>query len=128
MAREIAEELRGNDPNRYVEFVIADRLLVQADPRLIRVAMTNLLGNAWKFTAKRPAGRIEFGQTQDNGVRTFFVRDNGAGFDMAYADKLFGAFQRLHAGDRIPRHRHRAGDGPPRHYPSRRSSLDRSRP
>ena len=64
--------------------------------------MTNLLGNAWKFTAKRPHTRIELGFTGDNGSKAFFVRDNGVGFDMAYAGKLFGAFQRLHAMQEFP--------------------------
>jgi signal transduction histidine kinase len=102
MAREIATELRDGDPGRNVELVIADHLVANADPRLIRIAMANLLGNAWKFTGKCPAGRIEFGQTQDDGVKAFFVRDNGAGFDMAYAAKLFVAFQRLHAANEYP--------------------------
>jgi signal transduction histidine kinase len=102
MARGIAEELRAGESNRNVEFVIADRLVAQADPRLMRVAMANLLENAWKFTGKCPVGRIEFGQIQDNGVKAFFVRDNGAGFDMAYAAKLFVPFQRLHAANEYP--------------------------
>jgi signal transduction histidine kinase len=102
IAREIAAELRDGDPDRNVEFVIADHLVANADPRLIRVAMTNLLGNAWKFTGKCPVGRIEFGQTPDDGVKAFFVRDNGAGFDMTYAAKLFVAFQRLHAATEYP--------------------------
>jgi PAS domain S-box-containing protein len=97
MARAIAAELQRTDPSRHVEFAIADGLIVSGDARLLRVAMENLLGNAWKFTAKQPRARIEFGmQRQDDGTCAFFVRDNGAGFDMAYAEKLFGAFQRLH--------------------------------
>ena len=64
--------------------------------------MENLLANAWKFTSKVPAARIEVGVTRANGLRTFFVRDNGAGFDMAFVNKLFGPFQRLHAADEYP--------------------------
>jgi light-regulated signal transduction histidine kinase (bacteriophytochrome) len=92
----IAAELRKTEPSRHVEFEIMPDLVVQADPGLMRVALQNLLGNAWKFTGKRPDSRIEFGVTSRNGQSAYFVRDNGAGFDMTYADKLFGAFQRLH--------------------------------
>ena len=71
--------------------------------RLLRIAVENLLGNAWKFTAQRDGARIEFGTFIDAaGSRICFVRDNGAGFDMAYADKLFGVFQRLHAAHEFP--------------------------
>ena len=70
--------------------------MVNGDARLLRVALENLLGNAWKFTGKRDQARIEFGLTEHDGQQACFVRDDGAGFDMAYADKLFGAFQRLH--------------------------------
>jgi signal transduction histidine kinase len=134
LVREIAEDLRGHEPERGVEFVIADGLTAEGDPRLLRAALENLLGNAWKYTAKQPQARIEFGRltplpasaspdehpernvvkskghrergepseggaSQGPGVggEVYFVRDNGAGFDMAYADKLFGVFQRLHA-------------------------------
>jgi light-regulated signal transduction histidine kinase (bacteriophytochrome) len=72
-------------------------LVAEGDPRLLAVVVQNLLGNAWKFTSKKPESRIEFGRELSRGRAAFFVRDNGAGFDMAYADKLFGAFQRLHA-------------------------------
>jgi PAS domain S-box-containing protein len=97
MAHEVADELRATAPERDAEFVVADGLVAQTDPRLLRIVLTNLFGNAWKFTAKQPHGRIEFGSTGENGNTEYFMRDNGAGFDQAYAGKLFGAFQRLHA-------------------------------
>jgi PAS domain S-box-containing protein len=97
MARAIAAELQRQEPGRPVEWIIADGLVAKGDARLLRVVLENLLGNAWKFTAKTSVPRIEFGRlSQDDGTEAFFVSDNGAGFDMAYADKLFGAFQRLH--------------------------------
>jgi PAS domain S-box-containing protein len=96
VARAVVEELRKSHPGREVDVVIADDLTVEGDSRLLRVVLDNLLGNAWKFTAKRTNARIEFGSDGENGHRHFFVRDNGAGFDMAYVHKLFGAFQRLH--------------------------------
>jgi light-regulated signal transduction histidine kinase (bacteriophytochrome) len=97
VAHAIAAELQKAEPARQVEFVIGEQVTATGDRRLLRVALENLLGNAWKFTAKRTRARIEFGMTGSNGTRAYFVRDNGAGFDMAYTDKLFGAFQRLHA-------------------------------
>jgi PAS domain S-box-containing protein len=97
MAHTIAADLQRDEPSRQVEFVIAEGLTASGDARLLRVALDNLLGNAWKFSAKQSQARIEVGRlTQPDDVRVFFVRDNGAGFEMAYADKLFGAFQRLH--------------------------------
>ncbi len=93
----IAAELARFDPDRKVEFVVAPDVVVRADTQLMRAALENLLGNAWKFTAKHPRARIEFGVLpHPDGQPAYFVRDDGAGFDMAYADKLFGAFQRLH--------------------------------
>jgi len=80
-----------------VEFAIAPGLLVNADADLLRAVLENLLGNAWKFTSKHAQARIEVGAVQRDGETVYFVRDDGAGFDMAYANKLFGAFQRLHA-------------------------------
>jgi len=80
-----------------VELHIAPGLQAVADARLTRVAMENLIGNAWKFTGKQPVPRIEIGVEPHAGGTAFYVRDNGCGFDMAYADKLFGAFQRLHS-------------------------------
>jgi signal transduction histidine kinase len=96
LVREVADQLRTANPNRRVDLVVADGVSATADPRLLRVALENLLGNAWKFTSKRAAARIEFGVEEQQGVPVYFVRDNGAGFDMAYAGKLFGVFQRLH--------------------------------
>ena len=95
LAAAIARDL-GRAGERKVEIDITPRLVVQGDPRLLRVALENLLGNAWKYTGKRSDARIEFSATDQKGERVFYIRDNGAGFDMRYADKLFGAFQRLH--------------------------------
>ncbi len=97
LAQMVAADLQRQEPGRQVEFVIAEGLTAKGDARLLRVVLENLMGNAWKFTAKHPRARIEFGDTQYNGKRAYFVRDDGVGFDMAYADKLFGAFQRLHS-------------------------------
>jgi light-regulated signal transduction histidine kinase (bacteriophytochrome) len=94
IAREVVEELRRRDPARVVEVTVADGVRARADGRLLRAALENLLANAWKFTSKTAAPRITFGC---EGGETYFVRDNGAGFDMAYAHKLFAPFQRLHA-------------------------------
>jgi PAS domain S-box-containing protein len=102
IAQEVIEELRAGDPSREASIVIAEGLVADADPQLLRIALTNLLSNAWKFTAKRPDARIEFGSTGEKGNTEFFVRDNGVGFDMAHAGKLFGAFQRLHAMHEFP--------------------------
>ncbi len=95
-------ELQKSDPEREVSFTIAPDLVVRADPGLLRIVLQNLLANAWKFTGKRPRARVEVGAMAHDGRRAFFVRDDGAGFDMAYAAKLFGAFQRLHASDEFP--------------------------
>src|SRR5437667_108902 len=97
LARDIAAELQRATPERLVEFAIAPHLKAQGDPRLLRVVLDNLLRNSWKYTAKQARPRIEFGSVEENGGRAFMIRDNGAGFDMKYADKLFGVFQRLHS-------------------------------
>lgn len=97
LARAVSEELQKQEPHRSGIWEIADGLTAEGDPRLLRIALENLLGNAWKFTGKHPAPRIEVGRVQREQESIFFVRDNGAGFDMAHAAKLFGAFQRLHS-------------------------------
>ena len=97
LARGVAAELRAGQPDREVEFVIPDLARAEGDASLLRIVMENLIGNAWKYTSKHPRARIEFGIDASGGERAYFVRDDGAGFDMRYADKLFGAFQRLHA-------------------------------
>jgi len=95
-------DLRERAPERAVETVIAPDLTARGDARLMRVALENMLANAWKFTNGRTPARIEFGRTADTSDAAYYVRDNGAGFDMAYADKLFGAFQRLHDAGKFP--------------------------
>jgi PAS domain S-box-containing protein len=92
----VMDDLRSHLPEREVDARIQDHLMVQADPRLLRVALDNLLGNAWKFTGKEPSPRIEFGAAEKEGETVYFVRDNGAGFAMEHAGNLFGPFQRLH--------------------------------
>lgn len=96
MAQQIAGELAKAEPGRTVEFAIAPGVSANGDERLLRLVMDNLLRNAWKFTSKQPEARIEFGRANGD-TSPFFVRDNGVGFDMAYAGKLFGVFQRLHS-------------------------------
>ncbi len=96
---EIMAGLKATAPERRVEGVVAPDVIVTADPNLMRIALENLLKNAWKFTAKHTATRIEFGVITQDGKPVYFVRDDGAGFDMAYVHKLFGAFQRLHTPD-----------------------------
>ncbi|HUG22507.1 sensor histidine kinase, partial [Piscinibacter sp.] len=96
IAREIAASLQQQHPDRTVRFEIDDGLKVRADRSLMQIAMQNLLENAWKFTAKTEQPVIRVGRAEHNGTPACFVSDNGVGFDMAYADRLFGAFQRLH--------------------------------
>lgn len=102
IARDIAETLRERAPDRKATFVIAEPIHAEGDSGLMRIALDNLLGNAWKFTSNRSPAEIEIGQRIVNGEPACFVRDNGAGFDMTYADKLFQAFQRLHDAKEFP--------------------------
>lgn len=103
MARAVIDELRRAEPGRDATVIIADGVVAHADPHLVRVVLGNLLGNAWKYTSQHATARIEFGAFDDTkGRRVCFVRDDGAGFDMAYVDKLFGAFQRLHGISQFP--------------------------
>ena len=102
MARRVCEELQSREPGRRVTFAIEPQLVADADAPLMRLVLENLLGNAWKFTGKERAPRIEVGaETREVGV-VYFVRDNGAGFDMAYADTLFAPFRRLHRESEFP--------------------------
>jgi light-regulated signal transduction histidine kinase (bacteriophytochrome) len=102
LAREVAGELQAETPKRKVEWVIAAQLTAEGDPGLLRAVLQNLLGNAWKYSSRRELARIEFGVGEKDGRAAYFLRDNGAGFDMAYAHKLFGAFQRLHSAAEFP--------------------------
>jgi signal transduction histidine kinase len=97
LARAAITRLQTSQPDRRVDVVIQEGLRDEGDPRLLAVVFDNLFGNAWKFTGRRDGARIEFGATSNDDHRVYFVRDNGAGFDMAFANKLFGVFQRLHA-------------------------------
>jgi two-component system sensor histidine kinase/response regulator len=98
----LLERMREAEPGRVLEAKVRPGITVTADGQLLRIAIENLLGNAWKFTGRTPAPRIEFGLTHVGGEPTYFIRDNGAGFDMAYADRLFGPFQRLHLSTEYP--------------------------
>ncbi len=101
LVRKIGEQLQSAEPTRHPELVVMDDLVALGDPQLLQVALENLLGNAWKFTSKRNAARIEFGCTEIDGKPTYFVRDNGSGFDMALAEKLFVPFRRLHTDEQF---------------------------
>lgn len=101
LAETVAAEIREREPRRAVSFAARPGLTADCDPRLIRVVLENLLGNAWKFTSKNPAAAVMFDRTEGE-TPEFVIRDNGAGFDMAFANKLFGAFQRLHSDRDFP--------------------------
>lgn len=96
LAREILARLAQSEPSRAVESVVSEGIHARGDRGLLAIVLENLLQNAWKYTARAAKPSIEFGATKQNGETVYFVRDNGAGFDMQYSDKLFGAFQRLH--------------------------------
>lgn len=101
LALSVAQMLQLSEPDRFVEFRVAEGVTARCDPGLVRVALENLLGNAWKYTRERHPAIIEFGKDPGNGSDVFFVRDNGAGFDMADAERLFGAFQRLAGSEHL---------------------------
>jgi light-regulated signal transduction histidine kinase (bacteriophytochrome) len=102
IAQAIASGLQEQNPTIQADFDIQPGLKAQGDASLIEIALKNLLGNALKFSSKNSHCRIEFGENEKDGNRTYFVRDNGVGFDMAYANKLFGVFQRLHSSSEFP--------------------------
>jgi len=97
IARTVFTNLQRSQPKRKVDFVTPEAVAGHGDARLIGVVLENLVGNAWKFTSKLEHARLEFGEATESSVSVYFIRDNGAGFDMAYADKLFAVFQRLHS-------------------------------
>jgi light-regulated signal transduction histidine kinase (bacteriophytochrome) len=102
LARDIVAETRASDPKRDVKVKIAQAITASGDRRLVRILLTNLLSNAWKFTSVKSSARIEVGTEMVEGESRVFVRDNGVGFDMIYAHRLFGAFQRLHSQSEFP--------------------------
>ena len=97
IARTVLTRLQKREPERKVVLVVPTEVAAVGDARLLGIVLENLLGNAWKFTSKQLTARIELGHRSEAGRSVYFVRDDGAGFDMAYAEKLFGAFQRLHS-------------------------------
>jgi len=102
LADEICQELRKSNPERAINIQIAKNLKAEGDERLVRVALENLINNAWKFTTQNSNPHIEIGKKIQDGKKLFYVRDNGVGFNMNYSEKLFGAFQRLHTVDEFP--------------------------
>ncbi|MGB2601553.1 MAG: PAS domain S-box protein [Candidatus Omnitrophota bacterium] len=102
IAKEVIKDLKSSEPKRKVDFTVNPKLKTKADDRLMKIVLENLIGNAWKFTQTRPGAKIEVGCMDLAGERAFFVKDSGVGFNMAYADKLFGPFQRLHSEKEFP--------------------------
>lgn len=102
IVQSIAETYQQDSPDENMKIIIQKDIIIKGDFNSMQIAMTNLLENAWKFTGKQKQPLIEFGMTITEGKKVLFIRDNGVGFDMAYADKLFGAFQRLHSTDEFP--------------------------
>jgi light-regulated signal transduction histidine kinase (bacteriophytochrome) len=102
LVQSVTSELAAANPDRNVPMVIAPGMRAYADPRMLRIVVANLLENAWKFTARRQRPAVEVGPVQNTALPTYYVRDNGAGFDPAYASRLFGAFQRLHPDREFP--------------------------
>ncbi|HTL99378.1 MAG TPA: ATP-binding protein, partial [Holophagaceae bacterium] len=101
-AKAVIADLRQQDPGRAVTTRVQEGLAATGDLHLLRIALDNLLGNAWKYSSRTESARIEVGAAETGEGRAFFVKDNGAGFDMAYAHKLFGVFQRLHSAEEFP--------------------------
>ena len=102
IAKSVMEKIEEAEPNRRVEFSVPARIEAFGDPGLLKIVLENLIGNAWKFTSKTENARIEIGSTQKDGETAYFVKDNGAGFDMKYVDKIFDPFQRLHSQSDFP--------------------------
>jgi light-regulated signal transduction histidine kinase (bacteriophytochrome) len=104
MVEEAANELKLSTPDRHVEFIIQNKVIVYGDPRLLIILINNLLNNAFKFSSKKTKSIIEFGCLKNSPISstTYFVRDNGSGFDMRYSDKLFRPFERLHSNSEFP--------------------------
>jgi signal transduction histidine kinase len=102
LVRTVAAQIQDGKQERQIKFTIADGVNVNADPHLVQIVLENLLGNAWKFTCKSAHAEIEFGSQRADGQACYYVRDNGAGFDMKYASKLFGVFQRMHPESEFP--------------------------
>ncbi len=102
MARDVIKDLQARDPTYKPDVSVWQGMAAEADPKLLRIVLENLLGNAWKFSSKKENPRIVVGVMKEGTREVYFVRDNGAGFDMKFADKLFGAFQRLHAMHEFP--------------------------
>ncbi len=102
MVQSVASEIAAANPERNVRVAVAPGMRAYGDPRLLRIVVANLLENAWKFTARRQRPAVEVGPCQNTALPTYYVRDNGAGFDPSYASRLFGAFQRLHADREFP--------------------------
>ena len=103
LVQSIGAEVQRGDPSRHVEFVVAEGICANGDRALLRILVENLLNNAWKLTSHSPTARIEFGVSlESDGTQAYFVKDDGAGFDMKYASTIFGAFQRFHSQDEFP--------------------------
>jgi light-regulated signal transduction histidine kinase (bacteriophytochrome) len=102
IAQSVSTKIKNNFPKRKIKFMIAPDLIVKADKNLLSIALENLFENSVKFTGKVPRAIIEFGITEKNGQKVYYVRDNGVGFDMMYANKLFKPFQRLHTVAEFP--------------------------
>jgi light-regulated signal transduction histidine kinase (bacteriophytochrome) len=102
LSRAIIKDLQETDPQRIVRFIVIENMIVKGDPQLLRIALHNLLSNAWKFTSKTEKAIIEFGAIQGRDEKAYFVRDNGCGFDMAHVERIFKPFGRLHRSDEYP--------------------------